>query len=74
MKLYHEKVDKAKSSIYLDNTSVHTTFGNIFTLPTMDAINNSAFASTSDPKTAIMNSVRQEAAVANARQLIDVSY
>ncbi|MCJ1354465.1 MAG: protein translocase subunit [Icmadophila ericetorum] len=37
----------------------------------MDAINNSAFASTSDPKIALMNGVRQEAAVANARQLID---
>lgn len=37
----------------------------------MDSLNN-AFAS-SDPKAAVMNQVRQEAAMTNARQLIEVS-
>ncbi|KAI9880208.1 MAG: protein translocase subunit [Pleopsidium flavum] len=38
----------------------------------MDTINNSTgFGSSNDPKTSIMNQVRQEAAVANARQLIE---
>ena len=39
----------------------------------MDTINNSlGFGSSSDPKTTIMNQIRQEAAVTNARQLIEV--
>ncbi|MCJ1479851.1 protein translocase subunit [Schaereria dolodes] len=38
----------------------------------MDSISNSlGFSSTSDPKTAVMNQIRQEAAVTNARQLIE---
>lgn len=37
----------------------------------MDSLNN-AFAS-SDPKAAVMNQVRQEAAMTNARQLIEVN-
>jgi len=38
----------------------------------MDTLNNS-LPSSSDPKTAIVNQIRQEAAINNARQLIDVS-
>ncbi|MCJ1342084.1 protein translocase subunit [Peltigera leucophlebia] len=39
----------------------------------MDAISNSSdpFSSTSDPKSAIIKQLRQEAALSNARQLID---
>ncbi|MCJ1257995.1 protein translocase subunit [Lignoscripta atroalba] len=38
----------------------------------MDTINNSlGFPSSSDPKSAVMNQIRQEAAVTNARQLIE---
>lgn len=39
----------------------------------MDNIsNNLGFGATSDPKAAVMNQVRQEAAMTNARQLIEV--
>ncbi|MCJ1364899.1 protein translocase subunit [Acarospora aff. strigata] len=38
----------------------------------MDSISNSlGFGSSTDPKSTIMNQVRQEAAVTNARQLIE---
>lgn len=42
----------------------------------MDAISNSSdpFSSTSDPKSAIIKQIRQEAALSNARQLIDVTF
>lgn len=41
----------------------------------MDAISNSSdpFSSTSDPKSAIIKQIRHEAALSNARQLIDVN-
>ena len=42
------------------------------TSATMDSINNS-LSSSSDPKTMVINQIRQEAAMSNARQLIEVS-
>lgn len=40
-------------------------------MDSLSTSNLSAFAS-SDPKTAVMNQIRQEAAVQNARQLVEV--
>jgi hypothetical protein len=38
----------------------------------MDNFNNNGLAAGADPKAAVMNQVRQEAAMSNARQLIEV--
>ncbi|KAI9824509.1 MAG: protein translocase subunit [Sarea resinae] len=37
----------------------------------MDALNTDNFGGSSDPKTRLMNQIRQESAVSNARQLIE---
>jgi len=39
----------------------------------MDNFNNNSLAAGADPKAAVMNQVRQEAAMSNARQLIEVN-
>jgi hypothetical protein len=41
----------------------------------MDNVSSSlGFSASSDPKTAVMNQVRQEAAMTNARQLIEACF